>query len=248
MRRPSSAAEFGEVLRAAGAHVGLTIAEIPLELPAPPTDPDESPSGTGTPVSPPIGQSVAVGSRTDRSGSSRRADYPPSAPTRFRPPTFNRPTVPRSRILDRLASGRRPKLVLIHAPAGYGKSTLAAQWGELLTRQGLKGAWLAIDSDDNNTIWFLAHLIEAIRRTMPDLADALQQELEGHLENTEQYVFNALINWLHSEKQTLALVLDDWNRVDNVETIGALGYLLENCCHHLHVIVASRTRTGLPLS
>ncbi len=138
--------------------------------------------------------------------------------------------------------------MLIHAPAGYGKSTLAAQWGEILTRQGLKGAWLAIDSDDNNAVWFLAHLIEAIRRTMPDLADALQQEFEGHLENTHQYVLNALINRLHSDKQTLVLVLDDWHRVDDTETTNALAYLLENCCHHLHLIIASRTRTGLPLS
>src|ERR1700757_957141 len=245
-RRPSSAAAFGEILRAAAKDVGLTIADVPLELPAPPTDTDESASGTGPPVS--AGHSAAIGLRSDRSSSIRQAHYPPSAPTRFRPPTFTRPTVPRRQILDRLGSGRRPKLVLIHAPAGYGKSTLAAQWVETLTRQGVKTAWLAIDSDDNNTIWFLAHLIEAIRRTMPDLADTLQQELEGHLENTQQYIFNALISCLHSDKQTLALVIDDWHRVDNTETTNALAYLLENSCHHLHLIVVSSTRTGLPLS
>lgn len=247
-RRPSSAAGFGELLREAGARVGLTIAEVPLELAVPATDADESPSDAGTPVSPSIGQSVPLGLRSDRSAPTRRAQYPPSAPTRFRPPAFNRPTVPRRHILDRLGSGRRPKLVLIHAPAGYGKSTLAAQWGEILTRQGLTGAWLAIDSDDNNPIWFLAHLIEAIRRTMADLADELQQELEGHLEDTHQHVFNALIDRLHADNQTLVLVLDDWHRVDNVETKNALAYLLENCCHHLHVIVAARTGSGLPLS
>jgi ATP/maltotriose-dependent transcriptional regulator MalT len=248
IRRPSSAAEFGEVLRAAGAHVGLTIAEVPLELPAPPTEADESSPDAGTPVSASVGHSAALGLRSDTPSSIRQAHYPPTAPTRFRPPTFNRPTVPRQRILDRLASGRRPKLVLIHAPAGYGKSTLAAQWGEILTRQGLKGAWLAIDSDDNNPIWFLAHLIEAIRRTMPDLADTLQQEFEGRLENTQQYVLNALIDHLHSEKETLALVIEDWHRVDDPGTTNALAYLLENCCHHLHLIVTSRNRTGLPLS
>jgi ATP/maltotriose-dependent transcriptional regulator MalT len=246
--RPSSAAAFGEVLRAAGAHVGLDIAEVPLELPAPPSDADEASADAGTPVSASVGHSAALGLRSDTPSSIRRAHYPPSAPTRFRPPTFNRPTVPRQRILDRLASGRRPKLVLIHAPAGYGKSTLAAQWGEILTRQGLKGAWLAIDSDDNNPIWFLAHLIEAIRRTMPDLADTLQQEFEGRLENTQQYVLNALIDHLHSEKETLALVIEDWHRVDDPGTTNALAYLLENCCHHLHLIVTSRNRTGLPLS
>jgi serine/threonine-protein kinase/serine/threonine-protein kinase PknK len=238
--RPNSAGALGESLRAAGARVGLTIAEVPLELPESPSDVRES-SQAGTARSEPLGL------RSDGSGAMRRAQYPPSAPTRFRPPTFNRPTVPRQRILDQLGSGRRPKLVLIHAPAGYGKSTLAAQWGEALTRQGLKGAWLAIDSDDNNPAWFLAHLIEAIRRTMPDLADTLQQEFEGHLENAQQYVLNALIDCLHSDKQTLALVIEDWHRVDNTETTSALAYLLENCCHHLHLIVTSRTRTGLPL-
>src|ERR1700756_105873 len=224
-RRPNSAAAFGEILRAAAKDVGFTIADVPLELPAPTIDADESGSGTETPVS--AGHYAAIGLRSDGSGSIRQAHYPPSAPTRFRPPTFTRPTVPRQRILDRLGSGPRPKLALIHAPAGYGKSTLAAQWAQTLTRQGLKSAWLAIDSDDNNTVWFLAHLIEAIRRTMPDLADTLQQEFEGHLENTQQYILNALINWLHSEKQTLALVLEDWHRVDNAETRNALGYLLE---------------------
>ena len=38
---------------------------------------------------------------------------------------------------------------------------MASQWGERLVRAGLKGAWLGIDSDDNNVIWFLGHLIEA---------------------------------------------------------------------------------------
>jgi serine/threonine-protein kinase/serine/threonine-protein kinase PknK len=246
-RRPSSAAAFGEALRAAGTDAGLSIAEVPLELPAPPGNgSDESASGAGTPLS--AGNSAALGLRSDGSGTSRRASAPPSAPTRFRPPTSNRPTVPRQRILDRLGSGPRPKLLLIHAPAGYGKSTLAAQWAETLAGEGLKTAWLAIDSDDNNTAWFLGHLVEAIRRAMPDLADTLQQELEGHLENTQQYVVNALINCLHSDKQTLALVIDDWYRVDDTNTVDALTYLLENSCHHLHLIVASRTRTGLPLT
>ncbi|MBO0864887.1 MAG: protein kinase, partial [Mycobacterium sp.] len=245
-RRPRSAAAFGEAQRAAAKDVGLNIADVPLELPVPPTDADELASGTATPVS--AAHSAVLGLRSGGSGPFRRAHYPPSAPTRFRPPTFTRPTVPRQRILDRLGSGPRPKLVLIHAPAGYGKSTLAAQWAQTLTRQGLKSAWLAIDSDDNNPVWFLAHLIEAIRRAMPDLADTLQQEFEGHLENTEQYVLNSLINSLHSDKQTLALVMEDWHRVDNTETTDAVAYLLENGCHHLHLIVTSRTRAGLPLS
>jgi serine/threonine-protein kinase PknK len=246
--RPGSAAAFGEILRAAGTPVGLTIDDVPLELAPTPGDADEPAADIGTVLPAARGHSGPRGLRSDGPRSTRRTQYPPSAPTRFRPPTFARPTVRRHRILDRLGAGRRPKLVLIHAPAGYGKSTLAAQWGEALTRDGLNGAWLAIDTDDNNVVWFLAHLIEAIRRTMPDLADTLQQEFEGHVDNAQQYVLNALIDRLHRDKQTLVLVLDDWHRVDDAEASDALAYLLENSCHHLHLIITSRTRTGLSLS
>ena len=53
---------------------------------------------------------------------------------------------------------------MIHGPTGFGKSTLAAQWCEVLTEEGVAVAWLTVDNDDNNVVWFLAHLIEAIRR------------------------------------------------------------------------------------
>ena len=160
---------------------------------------------------------------------------------------WRRADLPRQGILDRLGSGPRPKLVLIHAPGGYGKSIVAKQWVETLTKQKAKTAWLAIDSDDNNAVWFLTHLIKAVRRPLPDLADTLQQEFEGHLENPQKYVLYALLHGLHSDKQTLALVIDDWHRVDNSETMDALAYLIENGCHHLHLVVTSRTRDGLPL-
>jgi serine/threonine-protein kinase/serine/threonine-protein kinase PknK len=160
---------------------------------------------------------------------------------------WRRADLPRQGILDRLGSGPRPKLILIHAPGGYGKSIVAKQWVKTLTKQRVKTAWLAIDSDDNNAVWFLAHLIKAVRGTLPDLADTLQQEFDGHLENMQQHVLYALLHGLHSDKQTLALVIDDWHRVDNSETMNALTYLIENGCHHLHLVVTSRTRSGLPL-
>src|SRR6516164_3776250 len=110
---------------------------------------------------------------------------------------WRRSDLPRERILDQLGSGPRPKLVLIHAPGGYGKSVVAKQWVKTLTKQKVKTAWLSVDSDDNNAVWFLGRLIDAVRGAMPALADTLQQEFEGHLENVHQYVLNALIRSLH---------------------------------------------------
>ena len=68
---------------------------------------------------------------------------------------------------------------MIHAPTGFGKSTLAAQWGEVLTEEGVAVAWLTVDHDDNNVVWFLAHLIEAIRRVRPALARRARRGARG---------------------------------------------------------------------
>jgi len=237
-QRPGTAAEFGELMRAAGTRVGLNIADVPLELPEVEYDGVESAPDTG-------GRSTGgIGLRTDGSG---RSTYPPSSPARFRPPTFSRPPVPRRRILDRLGAGRRPKLVLIHGPAGYGKTVLATQWGETLVREGLPAAWLTVDADDNNALWFVAHLIEAVRVALPELADVLQQEFDERPDSALRQVPSLLIDWLHSHKQTLALLIDEWHRITAADSLDTLAYLLEKGCHHLHLIVASRTGTGLPL-
>ena len=89
-QRPATAAEFGELLRAAGVRIGLNIADVPLELPEVEYAGVESSPDTG-------GRSTGgIGLRTDGSG---RSTYPPSSPARFRPPTFSRPSVPRRRFL-----------------------------------------------------------------------------------------------------------------------------------------------------
>jgi serine/threonine-protein kinase PknK len=49
------------------------------------------------------------------------------------------------------AAGRR-RLIVIHAPTGYGKSILAAQWRQLLSEESVPAAWLTVDRDDNNLV------------------------------------------------------------------------------------------------
>jgi serine/threonine-protein kinase PknK len=151
-------------------------------------------------------------------------------------------------LIDMREDGRRPRLTVIHAPAGYGKSTLASQWQQALTADGVSAAWLTIDTDDNNVVWFLGHLIEALRRVRPELSQDLGQVLEEHGDRAQQYVLTNLINDIHAGGDRVALILDDWHRVTEPGTIAALGYLLDNGCHHLQFVVTSRTQTGLPLS
>src|SRR5262249_16055951 len=107
---------------------------------------------------------------------------------------------------------------------------------------------LTIDDDDNNEVWFLVHVLEAIRRVRPALAESLCQVLEEHGDDAGRYVLTSLIDEIHATNDPITLVVDDWHRVSDGQTIAALGFLLEHGCHHLQIIVTSWSGAGLPLS
>ncbi|GGO00727.1 serine/threonine-protein kinase [Nocardia rhizosphaerihabitans] len=172
----------------------------------------------------------------------------PTPETRYRPPTSLRRLVERPRLLNFLREAQTRRLVLIHGPAGFGKTTVAAQWGDALEAEGVRVAWLSVDPDDNNVVWFLAHIVHAIRRGSPGLATGLTELLEQQSSEAGRHVMTALIDQIHDSGETIALVVDDWHRVTSRSSIAAMEFLLDRGCHHLRLIVASRTRTGLPLS
>ena len=134
--RPTTAAEFGELLRAIQRRHGLTVDDIPVPLPASEVHSDSKPIIEAMP-SPYPARSLAT---------------PPAPATRFRPPTPGRALVRRDRLIERMRAGRSRKLTVIHGPTGFGKSTLASQWCDLLTSEGVTVAWLTVDNDDNNLV------------------------------------------------------------------------------------------------
>ncbi|WP_153341194.1 AAA family ATPase [Nocardia aurantia] len=156
--------------------------------------------------------------------------------------------IDRSRLLDALRTTGERRLVLIHGPAGFGKTTLAAQWARELRATGTPVAWLTVCPDDDNVVWFLTHLIEAVRRVRPELA---RRELGALLEERSsdpRSVLSALIEEIHDTGRPITLVLDDWHRVESRDTRAVVDHLLEHGCRHLRLVVTARGRTGLPLS
>ena len=97
-------------------------------------------------------------------------------------------------------------------------------------------------------MWFLAHLLESLRRVRPALAASLGQVLEEHGDDAGRYVLTTLIDEIHEKDDRIALVIDDWHRVSDPATTAALGFLLEHGCHHMQIIVTSWSRAGLPVS
>jgi serine/threonine-protein kinase PknK len=228
--RPASAAAFGEELREVQRTGGVAVDEMarPVEL------------GVEQRTSPVAASQV----RRDTGAT----PTPPTPATKYRPPVPTRSLVARDRLIDVLRAGDQRRFVLIHAPSGFGKSTLAAQWREELSRYGVAVGWLTIDEDDNNVVWFLSHLLELIRQVRPALAASLGQALDEGGEAAVRYVLTTVIDEIHDKDDRIAVVIDDWHRVSDPQTTAALGFLLEHGCHHMRIIVTSWSRAGLPVS
>jgi LuxR family maltose regulon positive regulatory protein/serine/threonine-protein kinase PknK len=181
----------------------------------------------------------------------QQRSVPRATSARFQAPTHLRSLIERRRLLAMLRAGQDRQLTLIHAPAGYGKTTLAVQWCRVREAEGCSVAWLGLHRDDNSPSWFLSHLLEAVRRALP-AAEAVIGELTTVLEqnpdDAERYTLSALIDQIGVHDGGLLLAFDDWHLVEDARVTGALVRLLDFAPPNLSVMVTSRTRPALPLS
>ena len=143
--------------------------------------------------------------------------------------------------------GVQRKLTLIRAPAGWGKTTLLADWyaSALKTRSF---AWLALDRGDNDSVRFWTYLIEAVRSQQPAIGTESLPMLRVPRVDIVAEVLPALCAELMAESSELVLVLDDYHLVTNPEVDEGLAYLVDHLPRTLELVLASRTEPPLPLA
>ena len=156
--------------------------------------------------------------------------------------------VPRSRLIEHLWAGLSLPLILLSAPLGFGKTTLLAEW---LAACQLPVAWLSLDAEDNDTPRFLCAVLAALQSIDPTLGSSLRPLLSSPLGLQGLSLpscFGLLINEIASRDCDLLLVLDDYHQILNPMIQQALGYLVEHCPPHLHLVIATRADPVLPLT
>lgn len=175
----------------------------------------------------------------------------PILATKLHIPLSRSKVVIRPRLVERLNEGLHQsqgfgrKLTLVSAPAGFGKTSLIAEW--LVTCQ-YPAAWLSLDDGDGEIRHFLGYLIAALQVLEKNIgADALGMLQSSQLPSTESILTN-LLNEIAVIQYHFMLVLDDYHTLDSKSIDQAVSFLLEHLPPQLHVVITTREDPSLPLA
>jgi LuxR family transcriptional regulator, maltose regulon positive regulatory protein len=168
--------------------------------------------------------------------------------SKLRAPTPRSEQVIRPRLLEILGNTIDRKITLVSAPAGYGKTTLLAQWSHAVG-DSLSFAWLTLDEQDNDPIKLWRHIVEALHLAAPEEdvgADVLVRVGVAGRSLIETSL-PMLINVLAALDRRLILVLDDYQFVTNEECHESVAFFVEYLPENVHLVLASRSDPPLRL-
>jgi LuxR family transcriptional regulator, maltose regulon positive regulatory protein len=169
--------------------------------------------------------------------------------TKLHLPRPRRALVPRPRLSDALHRGRDSALILVSAPAGFGKTTLLAAAIRERTTEGRHGtsvAWVSLDTRDGDAARFWTYALQALDVASPGCAAAALSQLEGGHDFLAD-VITSLINELSVRPDDVTLVLDDYHLADTPDVADTLSFLLDHRPPQLHLIISTRADPALPL-
>jgi len=166
---------------------------------------------------------------------------------KFTIPTNRRSLVPRTRLFTMLTGWAHTRLISFIAPAGYGKTSLAAAWlRHVASMDDVAVAWWALDDDDDTPDVFSQRLITAISRALPHIAELEAAQRSGELSG--EALLQLLLERLTTTTQPLILVLDDVHRLRSDAVHANLQRILDQMPECLHLMLLSRTPPPLRLS
>ena len=147
--------------------------------------------------------------------------------------------------MDKLGTDKLYSLTLVSVFAGFGKTTLLANW---LHNHVIPVAWFSIDVGDNDPTRFLAHFIAALQIIVPEFGGTMVNALKSASPPSIKNLLPTLINQMSRFSQDMILVFDDYHLITEPAVHEALTYLLEQRPPHLYLAITSRTEPPLPLS
>src|SRR5919109_761785 len=155
--------------------------------------------------------------------------------------------IERDQILDRLEENEGRRVTFAIAPAGFGKTTLVAQWCHRRLQAGSRVAWLNVDESDRDAHQFLVYVIFALSAAGVPMADLEHQAKQGLQDVSARAVLAKILECVTAEPTPVYLVLDDYHRAQSDEVDRFTRDMLACAPPNFHVIVSSRVRPAMDL-
>ena len=174
----------------------------------------------------------------------------PSSPpitTRFSPPRISSHAVLRETLLARLQAARDCRLTLINGSAGFGKTTLMAQWRQSLIKEGNSVVWLSLAQEDGVLESFCANLICTLQNAGVPLEDDLLLLIERESLDGLLALASVMINTLARVSSALYLMLDDFHFATDPRISRLIQLIVDGAPAQLHIVLASRVNPNLKL-
>ena len=184
---------------------------------------------------------------TGRGSARPRADV--AIESKLHAPGIRSEWVERPRLVEELAAASSAKLVLVDAPAGFGKTTVVAQWRSSAIERR-RFAWVSLDSgdDDPGQLWW--HVVAALERACPelDVQDLLRALRAQAVLDIGRDVIPGLLARLAGLRSPVVLVLDDYHMIRERRCQDQLASLLLHLPPRLQLVLITRADPRLPLA
>jgi LuxR family transcriptional regulator, maltose regulon positive regulatory protein len=176
--------------------------------------------------------------------------------TKLYAPQWRSGMVPRARLLERLEQVTVRKLTLISAPAGFGKSTLLAEWLASSPDRERYSAWVSLDQSDNDPALFWAYFITALQKVQPGVDESILASLQSHNAPPIESLLASLLNEISANSRDsstnsareIVLVLDDYHSIDADAIHAGVVFLLDHLPPNMHLVITGRADPPLPLA
>src|ERR687894_436174 len=214
---------------------------------SPPSDATSGDGGASRPVD--AAASEVHTTVDDRQRERRRhgTGADPLLMTKLAVPSTRASLVPRPRLSERLEEGLEAQLILVSAPAGFGKSTLLGAWASELSGSGRPIAWFSLDSADNDPARFWRYFGTAIDLLQPGSGTTALALLDSPQAPPIEAILTTLLNELVDLSTDAVLVVDDYHLIESQTIHEALTFLIDHLPQRMHLVIATRMDPPLPL-
>lgn len=171
----------------------------------------------------------------------------PVTRTKIIPPRRRSELVSRQRLIDLLFELMDYKLVIVAAPAGYGKTSLLIDFA---FQSDLAVCWYAIDVLDRDIFRFIAHLIAAVEHRFPEFGKLSLASLEASAQSNIDIdlLVTTIVNEVYEHvREHFILILDDYHLVNDQKEINTfISRLAQELDENCHLILSSRALLAIP--